>query len=113
MVSLYNPLHEFRRYNTPRQELPQVIQCRGLSPLTGLMGDDIGFLYKTPCQFALKIVHRALDAPAAPIQHMCVNHGCFDIFMAQQLLDSSDIVAAFQKMCSERIPECAAGGPFG
>ena len=41
-----------------------------------------------------KPVHRAAYTRRPPIEDMSIDHGRLDIFMAQELLDRSDVVTA-------------------
>lgn len=43
---------------------------------------------------------------------MRVNHRRFDVAMAQQLLNGSNVIAAFKDVCGEGMPECVACGPL-
>lgn len=42
-------------------------------------------------------IKRANNSPSTAIQNMGINHGGFDIFVTQQLLDGADVVAILQK----------------
>jgi len=42
---------------------------------------------------------------------MSIDHRGFDVFMPEEFLDRADIIAAFYKMCRERMPESMASGP--
>lgn len=44
---------------------------------------------------------------------MGVNHGGFDIFVAQQFLDGADVVAVLQEMSGKTIAEGVATDPLG
>ena len=44
---------------------------------------------------------------------MEVNHGGGDIGMAEQVLDGSDVDAAFEEVSCEAVPKGVAGGGFG
>lgn len=57
---------------------------------------------------ALQRVKRAADALTTPVEHMRVDHGGANIPVAEQLLDSTDVVACLQQMGSERMPEGVA-----
>jgi hypothetical protein len=45
-----------------------------------------------------KAVRRASHAPPSSIQDMGVDHGGLDIVVAEQLLDSADVVAVLDQM---------------
>jgi hypothetical protein len=49
----------------------------------------------------LRCVERAADAAGAVAEDMGVDHGRGDVAVAEELLDGSDVVAAFEKMCGE------------
>jgi len=57
-------------------------------------------LYKS-----LQEVHWTTNTQATFAQHVGINHGRFNIFMPQELLNSTDIVFSFQQMSSERMSE--------
>ena len=47
-------------------------------------------------------VRRAGGASAAGVsQDVCVDHGCLDVFMPEELLDGADIVAGDQRVGSK------------
>lgn len=48
-----------------------------------------------------------------PIEDMGIDHGGLHVAMAQGFLDCSNIVAAFEEMCREGMPEGVARGPLG
>jgi hypothetical protein len=50
-------------------------------------------------------VKRAPDATAATIEDVGVDHGRADVAVAQQFLDGPDVVAGFQQVCGERMPQ--------
>jgi hypothetical protein len=49
---------------------------------------------------------------ASFVQHMGVDHGRAYVFVAQQLLNRADVIARFQEMRCERMPEGMATGVF-
>ena len=65
------------------------------------------------CLAPLQVVHGALHTPASAVQNMGVDHGRFDVFMPEQFLNRSYIVAHFQQMCRKRMAKRVAGGSFG
>ena len=60
---------------------------------------------------ALQVVEWAFHADAL-IHHVQVNHRRFDALVAQQFLQSSDIISDFQQMCGETMAEAVRGRPF-
>ena len=58
-------------------------------------------------------VCRAGDTSAAGVaEDVGIDHGRFDIFMAEELLDGADIVAGDQQMGGEAVPEGVAADLF-
>lgn len=55
----------------------------------------------------------AVYAQGASIEYMGVNHGCFYILVAHQLLNRTDILAALQKVRGEGVAEGMRRGRFG
>ena len=53
----------------------------------------------------LQKVHGAVHAQGASIEHMGVDHGCFHILMAHQLLNRADVLAALQQVGGEGMAE--------
>src|SRR5262245_32668507 len=49
---------------------------------------------------------------AAAVKNMCVDHGSFDIFMAEKLLDRSYIIAIFEEMSGKTMAEGVRGDGF-
>lgn len=58
------------------------------------------------------LVQGASHGAAAVVQHVGVDHGRFDIRVAQELLHGSNIIAAIQQMRGERMPEGMTRGPL-
>ena len=52
-----------------------------------------------------KYIQRALDPAASFFDDMGVNHGSFNIFVAKEFLNSSDVIAILQKMGSKTMAE--------
>lgn len=50
---------------------------------------------------------------ATPFKEVKINHGRIDVFMPEEILYSSDICAALQKMCRKRMAECVRARRFG
>jgi hypothetical protein len=65
----------------------------------------IWFLHNTPL---LEVVRGTLDALAAPVQDMGINHSSFHVLMAEEFLDCPNVVTLFQKIRRKRMPECVA-----
>jgi len=55
----------------------------------------IWFLHNTPL---LQVVRGTLNALAAPVQDMGINHRGFHVLMAEEFLDCPNIIALFQKI---------------
>ena len=60
-----------------------------------------------------QVIKRATHGEAALFEDVGVNHGCFDILVAEQLLNRADIVAILQEMGGEAMAEGVAGDAFG
>jgi hypothetical protein len=54
-------------------------------------------------------VSRAAHSVSAVPQDVGVDHGRRDVAVAEELLDRSDVVAAFEEVGGERVPEGVAG----
>ena len=50
---------------------------------------------------------------SAPVEHVSVDHCRAHVFVAQQFLHSSDVVAALQEMSSKGVSEGMAAPRFG
>ena len=62
---------------------------------------------------ASKRVHRADDAHRPLVEHIRVDHGCFDVGMAEQRLNGADVLSGLEKVRREAVPEavrCEADG---
>ncbi len=57
----------------------------------------------SPAFFSLW-VQRAAYRFAAPLEYVCIDHGGTDIFMAEQLLHSTNIVAVLQQVGGKAMP---------
>ena len=70
-----------------------------------------------PCRTAARRsedrVQRAAHAPASAVQDVRVDHGSTDVGVPQELLDRSDIRAAFEKGGGERMPHRVARHALG
>ena len=54
-------------------------------------------------------VSGAADAASASVEHMGVNHGGAYVFVTQEFLHRTNIVAGGQQVRGERVPECVTG----
>jgi len=52
------------------------------------------------------------DSFSPAIQHVGINHGSPDIFVAKEFLYGSDVIAVLEKMRCKRMSQCVACGPF-
>ena len=52
------------------------------------------------------------DPSATLVQDMGVDHGGADVFVAEELLDGTDVVAVFQEVGRERVAQRVAGDPL-
>ena len=52
-----------------------------------------------------KQIQRTPHPPAAPVQHMRVNHRRGHILVAQQLLHGADVITPLQQMRGEAVPQ--------
>ena len=59
---------------------------------------------------ASSYIKRALDREGSAFEHMGVDHRRFDILVAKQILDSSNIRTILQQMCGEGVAQRVAGG---
>ena len=57
-------------------------------------------------------VQRAAYGQAAAFEDVGVDHSGFDAFVAQEFLNSPNIIAVFQEVCSEGVPESMATDRF-
>jgi hypothetical protein len=58
-------------------------------------------------------IQRTMNAEPAAIEDMGVDHGCFDIGMAEEFLDGADIVAGFEQVGGEGVTEGVATDGLG
>ena len=49
---------------------------------------------------------------ASPVQHIRVNHGRADVFVSQEFLDRTNVVAGLKQMCGKGMPEGMAADMF-
>ena len=59
-----------------------------------------------------KHVKGGADPGWSAIEDMGVNHRGLDVAMARKFLHRADVIAAFEQMSRERVPERVAGGPL-
>jgi hypothetical protein len=62
-------------------------------------------------QWILKI-HRTANRPGALFQHVGVNHGGADVFVAQEFLNGANVIARFQKVRGETVSKRVNAGRF-
>jgi hypothetical protein len=62
---------------------------------------------------SLKAVQRAAYAQTAPVQHVRVDHGGSHARVAEQFLDSPDVIAIVQEVRREGMAEGVAGRALG
>jgi hypothetical protein len=55
---------------------------------------------------ASKSVNRTANARRSTVVDMGIDHRCIDVAMAQEFLDRSNIVSAFEQVSCEGVPEC-------
>ena len=51
-------------------------------------------------------IKRAFHTMPSPVKDMQIDRRCFQAFMSEEVLYSSNIVAVLQQMCGERVTEC-------
>lgn len=59
---------------------------------------------------ASESIERTPDTSRTFVEHVCIDHRGADIAMAEDFLDSADIVAIFEKMCGKGVTEGVAAG---
>ena len=59
-----------------------------------------------------KPIHRAAHGRRTAIEDMGVDHRSLDVAMAQEFLDRPDIIAGFEQVRGEGMPEGVTSGPF-
>jgi hypothetical protein len=62
---------------------------------------------------ASKSVDRAANSGRSPIEDMGVDHRRLDVAVAQEFLYGSNVIAAFEQVSGEGMPERMASGPLG
>jgi hypothetical protein len=58
------------------------------------------------------VVDRAANPEAGLVEDMCVNHCGGDVFVSEELLDSADVVARLEQMCSKTVAKSVTAGGF-
>ena len=43
-------------------------------------------------------VEWAMDGQGTTVEHMRVDHGCFDVFVAEEFLDGANVIAVFEEI---------------
>ena len=56
------------------------------------------------------LVERAVDAEGAAVEDVGVDHGGGDVAVAEELLDGADVVAGFEQVSREAVPQAVASG---
>lgn len=54
---------------------------------------------------SLSWIKRAAHPFASAMQHVCIDHGRFDVFMAQKFLHGANIITILQEMGGEAVPQ--------
>jgi len=72
--------------------------------LSGLYGP-----YETKSTRSSKCVHWTLDAFAATVQDVSINHRRRHVFVTQQFLNRADVIAILQQVRRERMPKRMRG----
>ena len=60
-----------------------------------------------------KEIGRAVDAEAAAVKYMRVNHRSGDVPVPQQFLDRANVVASFEQVRRKRVPQAVRCGSLG
>ena len=60
----------------------------------------------------LQHIHWAAYALTSSVEHVCVYHSRTHTLVSEQLLDRPDVVARFEQVRGERVPECVAAYVF-
>lgn len=58
-------------------------------------------------------VKGAANSPASFVEDMGVDHGCRNVFVAEQFLHRANVIAVFKQMGGEGVTERMAGRPLG
>ena len=66
-----------------------------------MLGKIFSASYADPHIHRLKSINGAADTRWPLIQNVGVNHRGFDVAVAEQLLNGSNVVTSLQKMCRE------------
>jgi hypothetical protein len=61
----------------------------------------------------MESVEGAEDASPAPVEDVGVDHGDGDVAVAEELLDGADVVAGFEEVGGEGVPEAVGGDVLG
>ena len=65
--------------------------------------------YHGPQPAGQQVVRGAADTRRSPVQHVGVDHRRIDVFVSEQLLHGADVVAVFEQVSGEGVPEGVAG----
>ena len=52
-------------------------------------------------------------SPRAAVEHLCVDHGRFEVIVAEQFLDGADVIAVFEQVDRETVTQGLATALFG
>ena len=58
------------------------------------------------------LVERTSDGEAAAMEHMGVDHRCFEVLVAEQILDGADVVSILEEVGGEAMAERVARDPL-
>ena len=61
---------------------------------------------------AADLIQRTVHGQPASIQHMCIHHGGFHIFVPEEFLHRSDVIALLQQMGGKTVSEGVATDAF-
>ena len=59
-----------------------------------------------------EVVSGAADGEGSAVEDMGVDHRGADVVVTEELLHGADVVAVFEEMRGERMPQRVAGGPL-
>lgn len=72
----------------------------------------ISVISLTARELFLLMIERAAHADARPVEHMGVDHGRAYVLVAQQFLNSTNVISVLQKMRCEGMSKCVASRWF-
>lgn len=71
-----------------------------------------GAFHSAPFMWRVGCIQRAANGHRADLEHVGVDHGGLDVFMAEQILDGADVVTGFEQVGGEAVAQSVAGGAF-